>query len=222
MSDKVIVNSAVATSQNFVTLEFCFQPTGALATNGSILPLCRAQAGVKDKVFCAVGLGDLSTAKLTAAQALALVAKPVDNSGMIPEIAPSSANISLVATGLKAFTDAIEATADGKRCIAFAIGGVKMSDVVSVELVHANNGNAAGALVCGNTNAVRLYDTGSSVVGATGKLIKDASLTEVALSDKCVFSPVFQFVAGTFLITEADNITLAAGDVVTLRVRLAV
>jgi hypothetical protein len=222
MSTQVIVDSAVAVSQNFVTLEFCFQPTGALATNGSILPLCRAQRGVAAKAFCAVGLGDLSTAKLTAAQALALVAKPVDNGGMIPEILPLKSNVALVATGLKAFTDAVEATADGKRCIVFAIGGVKMSDVISVDLVHSNNGNAAGGLLCGVSDGVRLYDTASTVVGATGKLIKDASLTEVALSDKLIFSPVYQFVAGTFLITEADNITLAATDVVTLRVRLAV
>jgi len=215
MQVQPLADSGLQAALETVTYEFQFVATGALATNGSIVPLCRAQQSAAAKAYLAVGLGDLSTAKISAAQASALVAKSLDQSNTIGEFAPKAAELAQVATGVKAFTDAIEANADGKRSIMFVVGGIEMKDVLSIS-IRQENEVAFGAA---EANPQKLYE--ATVLGSTNKLLKGAS-TEVALSDKAIFSPRWKFVASSFLVVESDNLVLAAGSVFTVQVRCAV
>jgi hypothetical protein len=218
--------SGIAESQSLQELVFTFVPTGAVATNGSIVPICRAQAAGAARARLMVGLGDLSTAKLTAAQALALVNNDVPQAAsVIPSVSPTSADFAQVATGVKGFLDGIEAAADGKYCVAFAVGGINLKDVVSARVVQFKEaGPVAGAVFAGSlSNPVKIYDQGSSILGANSLLVKDASLTEVALTtDKCVFSTAWGFVLGAFIVAESDNLVLAAGQALELRVIIKV
>jgi hypothetical protein len=182
--------------------------------------------------FLAVGLGDLSTAKITAAQMSALTGKDVAEP-TIGAFSPLSAELAKVATGLKAFTDEIEANDDGAQSVVFCIGGLEMKDVVAVTIQqNRESGPAAGVnFAAARVNPVKLYegiitgDTGSvpSVLGANGKLVKAVAGTEVDLdTDGAIFSPRWKIVAGCFTVAESDNLVLAAGQDLVLRVVCAV
>jgi hypothetical protein len=227
-----LANSGVAASQNLMTYEFHFAPTGALDTNGSVIPLARAQAAAASHAYLCVGLGDLSTAKITAAQMSVLTGKDIAEPVVLP-FAPKSAELAKVATGLKAFTDEIEANADGAQSVVFCVGGIEMKDVVAVTVFqNRESGPAAGVnFASARVNPVKLYegvvtgDTGSdpTVLGSNNKLVKAVAGTEVDLdTDGCVFSPRWKFVAGCFTVGESDNLVLAAGQVITLRIVCAV
>ena len=227
-----LANSGIVASQSLQTYEFHFAPTGALATNGSVIPLCRAQSAAAGMAFLAVGLGDLSTAKITAAQMSALTGKDVAEP-TIGAFSPLSAELAKVATGLKAFTDEIEANDDGAQSVVFCIGGLEMKDVVAVTIQqNRESGPAAGVnFAAARVNPVKLYegiitgDTGSvpSVLGANGKLVKAVAGTEVDLdTDGAIFSPRWKIVAGCFTVAESDNLVLAAGQDLVLRVVCAV
>lgn len=222
MQVQPLADSGLQSALETVEYTFVFAPTGAVATNGSIIPLCRAQAAAAAKAYLILGNGDNSTAKLSAAQSLALVAKPLPQAGTIGEFSPKDSELANVATGLKAFTDGIEALADGKRAFVVAVGGIELKDVLSVtvdqilESGPATGSDYRGAVV----NPQKLYE--ATVLGSTNKLLKDAT-TEVSLAtDKAVFSPRWKFVAASFNVVESDNVTLAAGQAIVVRVRCAV
>ena len=121
----VCPDAGLAASQDSVTIELSF--VGAsLAANGSILALVPAQASAGARVHLAVGNGDNSTAKPTAAAVQALIKRP--NGGSL------SAQEQLIATGVKAALDQIEALADGADAVAFALGGLNVSEVIAAEL----------------------------------------------------------------------------------------
>lgn len=121
----VCPDAGLAASQDSVTIELSF--VGAsLATNGSILALVPAQASAGARVHLAVGNGDNSTAKPSAAAVQALIKRP--NGGSL------SAQEELIATGVKAALDQIEALADGADAVAFALGGLNVSEVIAAEL----------------------------------------------------------------------------------------
>ena len=228
----VLSTSGVVTSQNLVAYEFHFAPTEALATNGSIIPLARAQAAAAAYAYLAVGLGDLSTAKITAAQMTVLTGKDISEPVVFP-FAPKASELAKVATGLKAFTDEIEANADGAQSVVFCVGGIEMKDVVSVTISqNRESGPAAGVnFNSARVNPVKLFegvitgDTGTdpSVLGANGKLVKAVAGTEVDLdTDGVIFSPRWKIVAGCFTVGESDNLVLAAGQCLVLRILCAV
>lgn len=229
-------NSAVATAQNLQTYEFYFVPTGALATNGSVLALARAQAAAAGFAFLCVGNGDNSTAKITAAQMSVLVGKDPSEPAVFP-FAPKASELAKVATGLKTFTDEIEALdGSGTENVVFCVGGIEMKDIVcvmldqivpSVDTAGAGIARFAGA----RPNPVKLYegvitgDTGSdpSVLGSNSKLVKAVAGTEVDLdTDKCIFSPRWKFVAGCFTTGSDVELALAASTVLKLTIVAAV
>ena len=121
----VCPDAGLAASQDSVTIELSF--VGAsLAANGSILALVPAQASAGARVHLAVGNGNNSTAKPSAAAVQALIKRP--NGGSL------SAQEQLIATGVKAALDQIEALADGADAVAFALGGLNVSEVIAAEL----------------------------------------------------------------------------------------
>lgn len=232
----VLSNTGVAASQNLQRYEFFFVPTGALATNGSVLPLARAQAAAAGMAFLCVGNGDLSTAKITAAQMSVLTGKDIAEPFIAP-FAPKSAELAKVATGLKAFTDEIEALdGSGTENIVFCVGGIEMKDIVCVMLDQIKPsldtaGTGLARYASSRPNPVKLYegvitgDTGSdpTVLGSNSKLVKAVAGTEVDLdTDKCIFSPRWKFVAGCFTTGSDAELVLAANDVLRLTVVAAV
>ena len=121
----VCPDAGLAASQDAVTIELSF--VGAsLATNGSILALVPAQASAGARVHLAVGNGTNVTAKPAAAAVEALIKRP--NGGSL------SAQEQLIATGVKAALDQIEALNDGADAVAFALGGLNVSEVIAAEL----------------------------------------------------------------------------------------
>jgi hypothetical protein len=121
----VCPDAGLAASQDSVTIELSF--VGAsLAANGSILALVPAQASAGARVHLAVGNGNNSTAQPSAAAVQALIKRP--NGGSL------SAQEQLIATGVKAALDQIEALADGADAVAFALGGLSVSEVIAAEL----------------------------------------------------------------------------------------
>ena len=121
----VCPDAGLAASQDSVTIELSF--VGAsLAANGSILALVPAQASAGARVHLAVGNGTNATAKPSAAAVQALIKRP--NGGSL------SAQEQLIATGVKAALDQIEALADGADAVAFALGGLNVSEVIAAEL----------------------------------------------------------------------------------------
>jgi hypothetical protein len=170
-------------------------------------------------VYLTVGLGDLSTAKLTAAQAQAVVAKAVQ-APAVGENRPLSSDLVTVASGLKSYLDEIEAAADAADCIGFCLGGVRFSDVVAVTLQQMTEaGPVAGKVINVARNvSTRLYTQGTSPVGSNGKLLK-AAATEVDFdTDTLIASPEWNLIAGSFAVAESDNLVLAAGQDWVLRI----
>lgn len=231
-----LANSGIVASQSLQVYDFYFVAAGALATNGSVVPLARAQSAAAGMAFLCVGNGDLSTAKVTAAQMAVLTGKEVAEPVYMP-FSPLSAELAKVATGLKAFTDEIEALdGSGTENVVFVVGGIEMKDIVSVTLdqfVPSVDTDAAGlARFAGaRANPVKLFegvitgDTGSvpSVLGANGKLVKAVAGTEVDLdTDKCIFSPRWKICAGCFSTGSDVELVLAAGNVLKLSIVAAV
>jgi len=121
----VCPDAGLAASQDSVTIELSF--VGAtLATNGNILALVPAQASAGARVHLAVGNGNNSTAKPSSAAVQALIKRP--NGGSL------SAQEQLITTGVKAALDQIEALADGADAVAFALGGLHVSEENAAEL----------------------------------------------------------------------------------------
>ena len=227
-----LANSGVVQSQSLTSYEFYFVPTGALATNGSVIPLARAQSAAAGMAYLCVGNGSLATSKITAAQMTVLTSKDVAEPAIMP-FSPLTADLAQVASGLKKFTDEIEALdGSGTENVVFCVGGIEMKDIVCVSLDQiVPSVDTAGAGIArfagARPNPVKLYDAGSAaastVLGANGALVKDASLTEVDLdADKCIFSPKWKICAGCFTTGSDVELALAAGTVLKLTIVAAV
>jgi len=231
-----LANSGVAVSQNLQTYDFYFVAAGATATNGSVIPLARAQSAAAGMAFLCVGNGTNATAKITAAQMSILCGKEPAEPAVFP-FPPLASELAKVATGLKAFTDEIEALdGAGTENVVFCVGGIEMKDVVAITLDQlVPSVDTAGAGIArfagARANPVKLYegvitgDTGSapSVLGANNLLVKAVAGTEVDLdTDKAIFSPRWKICAGCFSTGSDVELALAAGNVLKLSIVCAI
>jgi hypothetical protein len=209
-------------------LNLVFVPSGAAGVNGQIVPLQSAQASAGNRAYLMVaGSTDAASAKLSAAQVSALIAKATGiTAGMIPELAPQASEIALAATGLKTFLDEIVGpVADGSVSIAFAIGGIPVKEIISCEFLQIPVGSASGTLapISTSRNSAVFLNNPVSALGSGNKLIKDDGSTLVSLAtDKVIFSNRLNYIAGSFVVGESTALVLAATDTIVLKVRAIV
>lgn len=209
----VCADAALAASQNVQVVELLFVGE-AVGTNGVKLKLIPAQSVAQARVHLAVGAGDLTGAKPTAAEVEALIKRPNGNS--------LSATEENIKTGLKALLDEVEVAADNAECIAFAVGGLNACEFVAAELI-VTGGDTQDALVLAQTAAaVRIPEP---VTLTAGKLAKAGGSGADLDTDKVVLvggqtNGSACTVAGCFKVIESDKLVLSAANTVKLRLHI--
>lgn len=203
----VCADAGLAASQNVQVVEFFLQGA-TVGTNGVKLALLANQSSASNRVHLAIGNGDCSDAKPTAAAVEALIKRPNGNS--------LSAQEELIKTGLKTFLDEIEPAADGAECIAFAVGGLNVSEIVAAEFVVSTGTVEQSMLLVQAAAAVRIPEP---VTLAAGNKLAKAGGTGVDLdTDKVILVGGLNngsscTVAGCFTLPEADRLAQAASIV---------
>jgi len=216
-------NSAVAQSQNYAVLEFLFKPA-AVGTHGHKFVLIAQQACVDAKAF--MYIGDGTFVPPTVAICDALVKDPLDTSLATPTgfvqnpYAESASQLQILSTGIKNFmATLVDSSTTAGYSLGFAVGGVKIKDLLSVEVSIIAGSGALAPGGCGWNSEAMLRLANPMSLGATSNLIVTGT-TEIAIgTDNLMLAPTGQ-VFGAFNVDEDTLVHAADKGIVCLKLRV--
>ena len=212
----VCPDAGLAASQDSVTIELNFVGA-ATATNGVKLALVAPQSSAGARVHLAVGGSGSATSALPTPDAVkALIKRP--NGGAL------SAQEQLIATGVEAALGQVEALQDNKFAVAFALGGLNVSEVLAAELV-VTSGAVQDTLTLVQAGPALRIPEPVALVGSQLKKADGNALNLVTGEEKIALVGGLEpgscsTVVGCIKVPVAAKLALAAGVTVKLKLHV--